>query len=90
MIAIAKISTLIAWIAIVANWIVPFGGDMEAILHWAGIGLAGAHFVEMLIFLPKAKRAGGNVAMHAVQLFLFGYAHNMALDEQLKAAPQVL
>lgn len=84
MIAATKIATLIGWALIIFNWIVPFEGDMYNILHWSGIGLAAAHLVEVFVFLPKAKRAGGNLAMHAIQLFIFGYAHNLALDKQLQ------
>ncbi|CAA0084272.1 Uncharacterised protein [BD1-7 clade bacterium] len=85
MVAAFKIATAIGWLAIVANWLFPFGGQMQEILHWSGIFLAAAHAVEVFVFLPKAKRAGGNLGLHAVQLFLFGYAHNMALDQQLAA-----
>ena len=81
---IAKIVTAIAWIAIIFNWISPVGGQMQSVLHYSGIFLIVAHFIEMLVFLPKAKQAGGNIALHAVQLFLFGYAHNLELDAKLK------
>lgn len=82
MIATAKFATVIGWLAILWNWIImPFDGQLGMILHWSGIGLAVAHTLEMFIFLPKAKKLGGNLSWHALQLFIFGYAHNMTLDE---------
>ena len=86
MILAAKIATLIGWIVIVANWIQPFGGDIQDILHYSGLGLAAAHAIETAIFLPKAKALPGNIAVHALQIFLFGYAHNMAMDAELAKA----
>lgn len=77
----AKIVTLLAWIAIISNWITPLG-DAYTALHYTGIGLAGAHAIEMLVFLPKARHARGNTQLHLIQLFIFGYAHNMALDAE--------
>ena len=77
----AKIATLIAWIAILINWITPLG-DAYTLLHYTGIGLASAHAIEMLVFLPKARKARGNTLLHLLQLFIFGYAHNMALDAE--------
>lgn len=86
MILAAKIATLMGWLFIIANWIMPFGGQLESMLHYSGIGLAIAHAIETAIFFPKAKKAGGNLALHALQLFIFGYPHNMALDQAINAA----
>lgn len=78
MIITAKITTAIAWLIIIVNWITPLG-NFHGFLHWAGVVLFVAHFVEMLAFLPNAKKAGGNLPLHAIQLLIFGYPHNMAL-----------
>lgn len=81
MIAAAKFATILGWLAILINILVPFGSQIEIILYWSGIGLAAAHTLEMFIFLPKAKKLDGNLSWHALQLFIFGYAHNMTLDQ---------
>lgn len=83
MILAAKIATLLAWALIIFNWICPIEGYYNAI-HWTGVFLIVAHIIEMFVYLPAAKRVGGNVALHAVQLFIFGYAHNMVLIEAEK------
>lgn len=85
MILFSKFLTLVAWLLIVFNWISPIEA-WHANLHWAGVGLAIAHSVEVIVFLPLAKKAGGNVALHALQLWVFGYAHKMQLDESLAKA----
>jgi uncharacterized protein YhhL (DUF1145 family) len=82
MILSAQITTIIAWIAIVFNWVHPINGYYD-ILNYTGLGLAAAHMVETLVFLPKAKKVGGNMAVHIVQLLVFGYVHNMVMDKQL-------
>ena len=82
MILFSKLITLAAWLLIIFNWISPIEA-WYANLHWAGVGLAVAHSVEVIVFLPLAKKAGGNVALHALQLWVFGYAHKMQLDEML-------
>ena len=85
MIAITKIITLLAWLAILVNCFQPFAAPLDAILQWTGVGLLVAHVLEMLIFLPKANKAGGSKIAHALQLLVFGYAHNMAMDQTIAA-----
>lgn len=85
MIAAIKIGTLIGWLAIIANWIVPFGGQMEMILHYSGIGLLAAHALEALIYLPTINKVGGNKANHIFQVIVFGVGHFLAMKETLKS-----
>lgn len=80
MIVTAKLATLVAWVFVIVNWITPIDGWSNLLL-WTGVFLVVAHTIEMLMYLPAAKRVGGNVALHALQLFIFGYAHNMQLIE---------
>lgn len=82
MILTAKITTLIAWLFIIANWISPIA-DWQSVLHWSGVFLLIAHSIEVAVFLPAAKKAGGNIFLHALQLFVFGYAHNMQIEKTL-------
>ncbi len=84
MILASKIGTLIGWLIIIANWIVPFGGQMETILHWSGIGLFAAHVLEMFIYIPTMKKVGGNMALRCLQVIVFGYVHFMEMQEELK------
>ena len=78
MILAAKIATLLAWALIIFNWICPIAGWYN-VIHWTGVGFIAAHTLETVIYFPAAKRVGGNLALHIVQLFVFGYAHNMVL-----------
>lgn len=80
MLTAAKIILTILWLAIFYNWIIPFDGMVNTVLHWFGIFMAASHIVEVFVFLPRAKLAGGNLAVHIIQLFLFGYVHNMSLS----------
>ena len=85
MITAIKISTAIGWLIILANWLMPFAGQLQLILHWSGIGLAAAHALEALIYIPFMKKAGGNIANHMLQTLLFGYGHFLSLQESIKA-----
>lgn len=85
MILFSKLLTLLAWLLIIFNWVSPIEA-WHTNLHWTGIGLFIAHVIEMLIFLPLVKKAGGNIALHSVQLLIFGYAHKMQLDQTISSA----
>ena len=90
MIISSKIVTALAWIAIVLNWLAPslfasFGETVGTVLNWSGLILIIAHCIETAVFLPKAKKLGGNMANHIVQLLLFGYVYNMEMDKLLSA-----
>lgn len=90
MIVSAKLATLVAWVFVIFNWISPIEGWSNLLL-WTGVFLVVAHTLEMFIYLPLAKRVGGNVSLHALQLLVFGYAHNMqlmALEKKQKEAKQ--
>jgi uncharacterized protein YhhL (DUF1145 family) len=80
-----KIATLLGWLVIIANWVMPFGGQLETILHWSGIGLAAAHAIEMLVYIPLVNKATGSKAMHYLQIFIFGFGHFLVLKEQAQA-----
>lgn len=83
MIVANKIIITILWLTIFYNWAIPFDGMVYTALHWLGIFMIVAHIVEMGIFFNKAKQAGGNIALHMIQLFLYGYFHNLELDKTL-------
>ena len=84
MIKAFKIATAIAWLMIIINWLMPLSAELYNMLHLTGLALLGAHALETLLFLPKAKALNENMAFHALQLFIFGYPHKMQIDQQLK------
>ena len=79
MITLFKAIVAIVWLAIIYNWIQP----IDSVLHWLGIGMTGAHIVEMFLYQPVAKKAGGNMFMHSIQFFIFGIVHKMALEKNM-------
>ena len=83
MAAIIKISTLLGWAIILYNWVAPIEG-MYTILHYTGIGLAAAHALEMLIYMPMINKLPNNKAMHYLQVFVFGFGHFLVLKELTK------
>ncbi len=85
MVSAIKIGTIIGWLAILANIIVPFGGQIETILNWSGIGLLAAHTLEVLVYLPLMNKVGGNKAGHIAQVLVFGVGHFLSMQETLKA-----
>jgi len=84
MILSSQITTVILWLVIFYNCINPIDGYTTAI-NWTGLGLGIAHAIEAIVFLPKAKKAGGSLPAHIVMLLIFGYVHNMVLDKKLAA-----
>jgi uncharacterized protein YhhL (DUF1145 family) len=84
MIAAIKIGTIIGWLAILANVVMPFGGQIEVILNWSGIGLLVAHALEAIIYLPTINRVGGNKAGHIAQVIIFGVGHFLSMQSMLK------
>lgn len=84
MILSSKIATALGWLAILTNWISPLGVAYPY-LHWTGIFLLLAHTIEAVVFMPKARQAGGNLPLHILQLFIFGYPHAMQLDQNIAA-----
>ena len=39
-----------------------------------------AHLVEVMVFLPLARRAGGSLVGHMLQVFLFGIFHKREME----------
>lgn len=87
MILMSQFITALAWLLIIFNVISPITGYAE-ILNWTGVGLLAAHSIETLVFLPKAKKLGGNITSHIAQLLIFGYVHNMKMDQLLSKRQQ--
>ena len=85
MIAGIKVVTIIGWLAILVNLVNPFGGQIETILHWSGIGLFVAHAVEAFIYLPLMKKVGGSIPAHMTQVLIFGVGHFLIMQNTLKS-----
>jgi uncharacterized protein YhhL (DUF1145 family) len=84
MIYAIKIGTIIGWLVIFANAISPFGGQIETILNWTGIGLLIAHIVEAIIYLPMINKVAGNKIWHIIQVVVFGIGHFLTMQSTLK------
>jgi uncharacterized protein YhhL (DUF1145 family) len=82
MITTIKAATLLLWLIILLNALMPFGEPAHTILNWTGLALIASHAIETLIYLPMIRRAGGSAAMHIVQVMLFGYGHFLVLRQQ--------
>ncbi len=76
-----KISLIITWLAMFANLVTPFPPPMDAILFWGLLLMAAAHVGECFLFRARVAKAGGNPAMHYLQILVFGVGHGMTLPE---------
>jgi len=45
------------------------------VASWVLVALACAHLIEVVVFFRLCKQAGGSLAMHLVNVFLFGVLH---------------
>lgn len=77
----AKTVTLLVWLGLAATFVIP--GDAP----WIGWGqiafwiLAATHFIEFLAYIPTLRK-GGSMALHLVQVMLFGYIYYQELKRQ--------
>lgn len=76
---ILKIGILLLWIACAVNLVLPFPAPWQAILLWTGGILLVTHAIECAVFASRITRAGGNRAMHFIQVLLFGVIHAQTL-----------
>ena len=60
----------------------PVGGWSLRIL----VILAVAHTVEMLVFYKACQRAGGSIAGHMLNVFMFGVVHMQGLKKSEQVA----
>ena len=70
-----KLAILAIYAVIVAVAIVMGGSTAGTFATGLLLLLAVAHLVEMMIFYKRCKEAGGSLAGHMLQMFLFGVFH---------------
>jgi uncharacterized protein YhhL (DUF1145 family) len=73
-------------LAVAASWLIGLAGLLGVVegsagqyCRWLFWLLAGVHAVECGVFLPKLRAAGGSLANHLLQTFLFGVLHVRSL-----------
>ena len=69
-----KIGILIGYVVLIALAIAG-SGTAASVALWLLVLLAVAHVVEMAVFYGRCKAAGGSMAGHMLQVFLFGVFH---------------
>lgn len=70
-----KIACLLLYAALAAILVLMPGTPAAQVAFWLLLGLVIAHVVEMVVFYGELKRAGGSLAGHLVNVFLFGVFH---------------
>ncbi|KAA1193913.1 hypothetical protein F0M18_00245 [Pseudohalioglobus sediminis] len=76
-----KIALLVGYI-IIAGIGVVYSGTAAATWAWSFLALlAVAHLVEMAVFYSRCRQAGGSMAGHMLNVFLFGVFHMRELKE---------
>jgi uncharacterized protein YhhL (DUF1145 family) len=79
----AKITCLVLYAVLLGLVFTQGGTTAGTAAFWVLIALGVAHMVEMIVFFPLAKRAGGSLPGHLFQIFLFGVFHKKELDTAL-------
>ncbi|MDJ0864888.1 MAG: hypothetical protein QNK03_02190 [Myxococcota bacterium] len=77
----AKIPVAMAWIWGIGSLFVAAESTAAWLGRWVLVALAVSHAIECVVFLPKLRRAGGSLANHLAQTFVFGVAHVGTLRE---------
>lgn len=76
----AKIGLLLAYILAIATLVI-WGETMAGMVAlWFLIITVAVHVVEVVLYLPLAKRAGGSLPAQLFQVFLFGVLHKAEME----------
>ena len=78
----AKLAILAAYAVLIAVAILMVGSTAATFATGLLLLLAVAHLVEMAVFYQRCQAAGGSMAGHMLQVFLFGVFH----VKEIKAA----
>lgn len=88
----AKIAVLVLWALILVLALTQGGTRVGTLAGWTLAVLVAFHLLEVVLFLPLARRAGGSLPGHLLQLFLFGVVHKAEMQASLggrqAAAPE--
>jgi hypothetical protein len=74
-----KLAVIALWILAAASFALP--GD-AGLGYWGRrlfFGLVLVHAIECVVFLPRMRRAGGSLASHLWQTFVFGVVYAQGL-----------
>ena len=81
--SIGKIACLLLY-AVLLGLVFTMGDPTAGtVALWTLALLVVAHLIEMVLYVPIARRAGGSLAGHMVQFFLFGIVHKKELEASL-------
>ncbi len=78
-----KSTCVVVWLWALSCLISPAtpGSEIGVLVFW---GLAIVHAIEVAVFFKTVKQTGDPMPLHLAQVFLFGFLHNLAMQEQLK------
>ena len=70
-----KLAVIALWLLAAASFLLPEGSSLGYWGHRLFFGLVIVHAIECLVFLPRLRAAGGSLASHLWNTFLFGVVH---------------
>jgi hypothetical protein len=79
-----KIGCLVLYAVLAAVAVTQAGTMAAEVALWILAAIAVAHLVELGVYFRLCRQAGGSLAGHLLQLFIFGYYHMI----EMKAAVQ--
>ena len=80
------ITWALAAICVVAPGAVP--GALGTAGRWLFWGMLLVHVGELAIWMPLARKVGGSMPAHAMQVLLFGFVHGVDLKAQLASGDE--
>ncbi len=84
LITIGKFITLGVWGLLLYNLYHPFESPVNDVLTTLFLALVLIHQFESLLFMNKYRQSQKPLLIHALQVFLFGIFHMMAVKDDLK------
>jgi uncharacterized protein YhhL (DUF1145 family) len=70
-----KLAVIALWLVAAASFLLPEGSSLAYWGHRLFFGLVIVHAIECLVFLPRLRAAGGSLANHLWNTFVFGVVH---------------
>ena len=57
------------------------GTQIGTVVNWVILGLVIIHALEVVVFFNLCKKAGGSLAGHLLNVFVFGYFHTREIKQ---------
>ena len=76
-----KLGVLAAWILSACGFVVATDSAAAGVARFVFWAMFAIHIVECGVFLPKLRKAPGDLGGHLFQTFVFGVAHIRDLPE---------